>query len=670
MENDMRKIIFILILSLSIFVVSRSFAGQEEDDLKLLEELGIEPEQQEAYKFPVIKPEIGLMLGYRFTDVDGSERSFEYEYLKSSPLLGFDIELYKHPYRLHFDLNFIDEKDYQADLAFADGELILMRWFNSTLFHNTDNIELIDLNPSSFNYSIDRRDGGEDYGVRTGINSLMLRAKMPNFPAHAFFKLFHVVKDGSAQQRSLLGQGYFFDIERASMEREIDRQTGTYEIGANSHLGHAEVEYSHIEKRFEAKKDETMFDAYTASVTPTGSRPAGTYPHNQIPELKGSSDVLKVHSTYNESLVASATFSAKERDNETSGASADIFQGAGTLQWTPLTRLSFFMKYSHIDVDADNASTASITDINGSKITYAGSIKSPISKRNDLISLTGRYNLRPGVILKAKYLNENIERDNASDWGLQDSTRKNTYSLSADLRAIKRVNIKTEYIHKAVDQPSYNIEPDNSDEGIATVSWIPAPGIYLLVNYNISKDTRDHLYFQGGDNARDRDSTLENLMGSGTFQLLNNLSITASYAFMRSKIRQDIVYGDIIFGTVVSVDNDVPYESTAQVYSASLNYMPINKLHIYALIAHSISDSEFSPSRKNLLQPVSIASFSREELAETTYRLTSDYKCMDSYLCGIDFQYNTVDDLIDNIHDYSQDGHAYIILLTLKKTWE
>lgn len=657
----MRKIIFILILSLSIFVVSRGFAGQEEDDLKLLEELGIEPEQQEAYKFPVIKPKIELMLGYRFTDVDGSKRSFEYEYLKSSPLLGFDIELYKHPYRLHFDLNFTDEKDYQADLAFADGELILMRWFNSTLFHNTDNIELIDLSPSSPNYSIDRRDGGEDYGVRTGINGLMLRAKMPNFPAHAFFNLFHVMKDGSAQQRSLLGQGYFFDVERATMEREIDWQTGTYEIGANSHLGHAEVEYSHIEKRFEAKKDETMYDAYTANPF----RPAGTYPHNQIPELKGSSNVLKVHSNYNESLVASATFSAKERDNQTSGASADIFQGAGALQWTPLTRLSFFMKYSHIDVDADNPSTASITDINGSKITYPGSVKSPISKRNDLISLTGRYNLRPGVILKAKYLNENIERDNASDWGLQDSTRKNTYSLSADLRVIKRVDIRTEYIHQTVDQPSYNTEPDNSDQGIASVSWIPAPGINLLVNYSISKDTRDHLHFTGADNARDRDSTLENVMGSGTFQLLNNLSMTASYAFIRSKIRQDIVYG-----TVVAVDNDVPYESKAQIYSASLNYIPINKLAINALIAHSKSDSEFSPSRNNLLQPVSVASFSREELAETTYRLTSDYKCMDSYLCGIDFQYNDIDDLIDNIHDYSQDGHAYIILLTLKKTWE
>jgi len=122
---------------------------------------------------------------------------------------------------------------------------------------------------------------------------------------------------------------------------------------------------------------ETMFDAYTANPF----RPAGTFPHNQIPDLKGSSNVFKVHSNYNESLVASATFSVKERENETSGATADIFQGAGTLQWTPLTRLSFFMKYSHIDVDADNSDTASITDINGIKTTYTGSIKSLFQKQ-------------------------------------------------------------------------------------------------------------------------------------------------------------------------------------------------------------------------------------------------------------------------------------------------
>ena len=107
----MKKIIVILILSLSVFIVSRGYAGQEEDDQKMLEDLGIEQEEQVAYKFPVIKPEVELGLGYRFNSVSGSEKSFEYEYLKDSPVLHFDIDMYKHPHRLHLDLNFINEKD-------------------------------------------------------------------------------------------------------------------------------------------------------------------------------------------------------------------------------------------------------------------------------------------------------------------------------------------------------------------------------------------------------------------------------------------------------------------------------------------------------------------------------------------------------------------------------
>lgn len=658
----MKKIIFILIVSLSLLIVGRSYAGQEEDDQKMLDELGIVEDAQVKYTFPVIKPEVELILGYRFNSVSGSEKSFEYEYLKDSPVLDFDIDIYKHPHRLHLDLDFINEKEYQSDLAYAYGELVLFRWYDTTLFHNTDNIELIDLDSSSSNYTIYRGDDNADYGVKTEIQGLMLRAKMPHFPAHAYFKLFHVMKDGSAQQRSLLGSDYYFNNQRTTMEREIDWRTGTYELGANSHLGHAEVEYSHIEKRFEAEMDKTMFDTYTANPF----RSAGTYPHNQIPELKGSSNVFKVHSNYNEKLVASATFSIKERENETSGATADTFQGSGTLQWTPLTRLSLFMKYSHIDVDADNTDTASITDINGFKTTYTGSVKSPISKSTDSISLTGRYNLKPGVILKAKYLHENTDRDNASEWGLEDSTRKDTYSLSAGLRVIKGVDIKTEYIHKTIGQPSYNTEPDSSDKGIATITWIPVSGINFLLNYSIAKDNRESLYFSGNDEADNRDTTAENIMGSGTLQLLDNLSLTTSYAFLRYKIRQDIVYG-----TVESeVDRNVPYDSTSHVYSASLNYIPINKLNIYALIAYSKSDSEFSPDITNLIEPVSVASFSRQRLTETTYRLTSDYEFMNSFSCGFVLQYNDVNDVIDNIYDSNNDGHAYIMILTLKKTWK
>ncbi|MBI5098183.1 MAG: MtrB/PioB family outer membrane beta-barrel protein [Nitrospirae bacterium] len=654
----MRKIIFILISLL--FIVNKVYASQEEDDQKMLEELGIGQEAQAAYKFPDIKPEAELMLGYRFVGVSGSKKAFEYEYLKDYPVFDGHLDFFKYPHRLRLDLDFNNNKDYQSDVNYAYGDLLLTRWFDTTFYHNLDNIELIDLDPSSLNYEVDIKDSDVRYGVITDIHNAMLRLKTPNFPAHLYLKILYVMKDGKFQQRSLSGSGYFDNIQRTTQERDIDWTTAIYEIGANSHLGHAEVELAHIDKRFDVGMDEALFDNYTANAF----RSAGTFPHNQVSELKGSSNLINIHSNYNESLVASATFSIKERENEASGAKADIYQGAGSLQWTPLTRLSFFMNYSHIDVDADNPATASITDINGSVTTYPGSVIPSISKTTDTFSLTGRYNPETGVTLRAKYRYENIDRDKAADWGLQDTTRKNTFSLSAGLRVIKGFDLKTEYIHKAIVQPSYNNEPDYSDKGIASISWIPAAGINLLLNYSIAKEERDDLYFSETRNAKDRNTKTENLMGSGTFQLRNNLSLTTSYAFIRYKIRQDIVYGD-----VASTDNDVPYNEMAHVYSASLNYIPIDKLNIFALISQTKSTVEFIPGSQDLLNPVSIASFSKQKVTETTYRLSADYECMNSFSCSLEFQDNNVNDVLDNIHDDNQDGHAYIIMLSLKKKW-
>lgn len=436
MRAYIKKIIFLIILPL--FFINTGHASQEEDDLKLLEELGIAGEEEVAYKYPDIKPEAHLSLGYRFIDAGGPEKGFEYENLKDFPVIGGEYSMFKYPHRLHFDLDLRSQKDYHMDLSYAYGDLFLSRWVDNTIFHNLDNIELVSLDPSSSTYRIERNDEGKRYGVTTGMHHLLMRLKAPDFPAHAYLKVFHANKDGEYQQRSLLGSGYYNDIDHATEERKIKWMTGTYEVGANSHLGHAEVEYSHIEKRFDAKGDDIIFDSYGPSLYHSSG---GTFPHNQVPELKGSANVIKVHSNYNERIVAAATFSLKERRNETSGTKADIFHAAGFLQWTPLTRLSFFMRYFHTDTEADNPGTASITDINGSVTTYPDTVKSSLSKTTDAISFTGRYKPERGVTLKVKYLYEITDRDNPEDWNLKGTTRKNTLALSSVLRVIKGLDL-------------------------------------------------------------------------------------------------------------------------------------------------------------------------------------------------------------------------------------
>ncbi|MEW6602782.1 MAG: hypothetical protein AB1499_17555 [Nitrospirota bacterium] len=438
--------------------------------------------------------------------------------------------------------------------------------------------------------------------------------------------------------------------------------TGTYEVGANSHLGHAEVELSHTEKRFDAKDDDVIYDTYGPSVYHMSG---GTFPHHQVPELTGSANTIKVHSNYNERIVASATFSLKERKNKTSGTTADTFRAAGSLQWTPLERLSLFINYYHADTETDNPGTASITDINGLVTTYPGTVRPSVSKTTDAVSLTGRYNPEPGVTLKASYLLENTERENAEDWNLNESTRKGKLTLSAALRVIKGLELKTEYVRKAVINPSYSTEPDNSDRGTASVTITPLPGVSLFVHYSIMREKREDLNFETTADAKNRNTKTDNLMGYGMFRLMDNLLMTAGYARMHYRVRQDVVYGD-----VPVIDRDVEYKDLAHVYSASLDYVPVEKLYLLAMISHVRSAGDFYPGSADLLSPVSVSSFSRQKIRETVYNFSGDTECTDNLSCGLEFRYSETTDAIDNVDDSNPDGHAYLVMLKFKKKLE
>jgi hypothetical protein len=150
-------------------VETEEFQFAEAADMSLdLDGLDIEGEAEE-YKFPEIAPEAALFAGYRFIEHGGSARALEYEYLENHPVFGGDWRSFKHPNMMHFDLDFKNNKDYAADLRYSFKSLVNFRWFNSTLFHNLDNIELIDLDPSGGSI-VDNRNVGKDFGVKVAFN--------------------------------------------------------------------------------------------------------------------------------------------------------------------------------------------------------------------------------------------------------------------------------------------------------------------------------------------------------------------------------------------------------------------------------------------------------------------------------------------------------------------
>lgn len=638
--------IAILILILSIFITKAPIHAQETfiyGDIPV-------------YEFPIIKPFFYIQGGYRFIDMNNAPNSSEYEYPHNSIVLGSELRVFSYPYRFYLELDIKNKKDYFGELRSSYKDVIYLRGINRSLFHNLENIRLHTTNSLSLD-SPDQR-----YGLSSSINNFFLRFKTPDFPAHLYIEGSFINKDGSQQIRTILGSGWFNNPVRTTQKRDIEWQTKGITVGANSHLGPIEIDFSHTEKRFDVGGDRVFYNNYDASLI----RREGEFPHSLIPELKGSSNVLKIHTASEGGLTASATFSNIKRENRFSNANANYFIGSGEIQWIPIPKLAFFVKYRYKEVDIDNPSSITLINRSAPYDAYTYQVKPSISSKTDTISGTIRYRPFKNLTLIAEYSFDDIDRKNVEKWNLSDSTQRHTVSLSADAGILKNLKLKAKYIHKEINNPSYNIEPDRSDEGRLSVSWTPIPQINTLLSYWFIKEKRENLFIED-EKVHNRDIIRDRFLGSITFLATKNLSITTSYSYIRNKTEQDIVYLKTIPSTF-NVDRDVLYKDVTNNYAIVLNYMPNSKINLNGSINHTIGKGDFLPNKDELLSP-SISSFSNVKIRETTFETNGEYIIKKDISLGIRYKYTDFNDVINNIYDGMRDGIAHIVVLTITKKW-
>jgi hypothetical protein len=657
----MKKILFVLLAFLLVFP-AQGFS-QEEEDLGLGELGDILEEEEEVYKFPEIPLEWGLSAGFKYVELDGSERAAEFEYLKDYIMLGGELRLFEYPHRVYLDIDVTSKEEYFGDFRYALKDIVLFRSLNRSLFHNLENLRLVDLDPSTSTPGVEVRDSGEIYGTSSSLNVYTLRLKTPDFPLHGFLGGWFFDKEGTEQQISLLGSGTFNNIERVSEERDIDYKTRRYTFGANSHLGPVEVEYSHVEKSFDADGDVVMTDSYDASAF----RPEGVYLHNQTSEFEGSMDSLKLHTSYTGRLVASATLTLKENENTDSNAEADYFMGSGGLFWMPLNKLLFTLRYSHRDVDVDNPSSVTVEDLSDPSNVSSFDVRDSISSTTDKVSLTGRYSPFRRLTVKAKYSYKQVDRTEADEWNVEDSTKRHKASVSANARLFWGIFASANYTHEEIDDPSYNTEPDSSDEGLVSVTWTPVPRINALLSYGVSAEERGELSFTDTTDAENRDVLSNNVIGSLTFLLHKNLSVTATYAYIDYNIEQDIVYESL--GGASLVDPDVELEDESQVYALNVDYAPTKDLTLGLGVTYTESCGEFMPESADLTEPESIGSFSDFDVTESSYTVYGGYEFWNGFNTEVEYIFSNVNDEIDNIYDDIEEGDAHIIMLKVSKRW-
>jgi predicted porin len=655
---------FPVVLAAALLLIPAIGVSAEEAFDLDLEGLGeiISGEEEVVYHYPEIKPEVSVFMGYRTVDRSGAGMAMEYEHLDDFPVFGGELRAFEFPHRLHLELDVENDNDYFGDLRYAYRDIVLIRGLTKALYHNFENVTLLDLDESSSATGVSVTDDDITYGRKTVLSSFNLRLKTPHFPLHGYAGGWFVDKDGSHQQISLLGSGYYNDIVRTSQERDMDYDTRIYVAGANSHLGPIEMDISHTEKSFDAGADKVMYDTYDDSLY----REAGEYPHNQISDFEGSTDSIKLHSAYTGRLVASATLKRKENENMDSGVTADYLMGLGRLTWTPAAGMSFVLKYARKELDVEGVDDVSISDSTGT-YSYTYDVDPSVSSTTDIVSLTGKYTPYKRLTLKGRYRFEETDRTDAELWGLEDSTRKQTALLSANARVFKKLTASASYTYKKTDDPSYNTESDRADEGLLSLSWMPLPEVNALFSYGVSSGQRDDLSFTDTEEAEDRDVLMNNLMGSCTFLINGHLTMTATYAYMRYEIDQDIVYETL--GGVELVDPDVDLRDTAHVYAAHITYIPKDAVTLNAGLTHTRSSGEFMPESEDLLEPESVASYSQFKVRQTDHTVSGDYEFLNGYKCGLEYTYSNFNDELDNDDDDVEDGDAHIVIFTVSKKW-
>lgn len=677
-----KRIIYGLILTVVILVSAAWAEETAKEDAAVSSENEVMEADHEEYVFSSIKPELSLSGGYRYVHLNGSTRVDEYEYLHNSWMFGGELRAFKFPHRFHLEIDFKDRKDYFGDVGYAYEDIIVFRGINRTLFHNLDNILLIDLDPTTPSPGVDVRDAGETYGVKTSISNAFLRLKAPTYPFHVYFEGMQVRKDGEQQQRDIIGAGYFNNNVRTSQKRDLDSKANTLTVGTNGHFGPIEVDYSHSEKKFTVDGDNVLYDQYAPAgfgpplPPPLGSvRNGGVYPHNLIPELKSSTDTVKVHTSYTGALVASTTFTWMDKENRDSGAKGTYFIGSGNVSWIASRDLAFFIKYRYAESHMNTPDSVEFADVCSSSLNAAGNyecvIREAISKRVGTASILVRYRLTSGIVLKGEYAHETVDREAADQWFMPPSSQKNTVTLSTDIRLSKQLKTNIKFIHKSIQNPATNIEPDRANEGHVSVTWTPAPWIATLASFRLAREHRNNLQFlfdnETVDSPDERKNRWERFFGSVSLFPVKNLTATLSFFYLHNKQTEDLAYSDPV--PELHFDSSVKNKSMVKNVSLDLRYLLSKHVALNAGVSNTDSNGKFHPTDPNLLIPVSVATFSELKMRETIYSVGSDIDLTGGFMLGTHYKYARLKDLADNPYDDIQNGEAHIVMLSLTKRW-
>lgn len=606
------------------------------------------------------KTEGELSLGFRWLEQDDSSRVGEYQYLHSSVVGGFELNSYPLPHRINLMADYQGKDNMYGDLGYAYKDLILFRDIFSSIHHNLDHYSYQYAGtPPTIRYT--DRNPFTQYHTGYFDNFLTLRLKAPDFPFHIYLKQRHIEKDGTRQQRSMIG--YYGNITQLSQNREIDWQSDEFILGANSHLGLVEADYAFGYTRFDPGANSVLHDAYPLSL----ARPADTYPHDSVPRIESWANTLKVHTSYTGRIVASASLSNLRRENVSGDAESTTWRGATDFKWMPFTALGLIFKYRHSDIDVENPGTVTLRGLANSN-TY--SVLRSISSKKDTLSLSANYRPFKKTTIVSTYEFEHLARNDFSQWAVvPESTESNAVRLALYNRPLTNLNFRVGFLYRKFHDPACNIEPDTSGQIQFAATYQPTARITALIDYNRFDNERDLVRYNDSANGvvygGGREDNIDRILGSLSFGITRSITLSTSAAYQRNRIEQTLGYGNFLGGiaNMPFLDPGVSYRDEARYYGVNVLYIPRDDISLSFDVSRTDTKGEFLPNIAIAAGPVSLASFSSIRVTETQFLAEMEKKIGAHWEIDLQFKGSVYNDRIDN----GLDGRYYSSILSLTR---
>jgi hypothetical protein len=266
---------------------------------------------------------------------------------------------------------------------------------------------------------------------------------------------------------------------------------------------------------------------------------------------------------------------------------------------------------------------------------------------------------------------------------LPENTTSHQGTVSILSRPLKGLRLKAQYSYSATDNPSYGTTFVDKHDGQLLVTYSSLNRWGGTANYRITHESNDQivrstipgtieitpnsLNLLAVDNPISRRRDIDAATVSGWFSPLDKLTISGSYAFLRTRVEQGVLFEGLTTLPTSSF-GATSYTSQAQIYSINSVYNVNGLLDLSLVLQQIRSYSDFAPQFKDFGQNKSTAdieSISHSKSVESSVSARADYHLTKNLACTVDYSYRDYNEKMQSFYN----GTAQTVMAYVSGKW-